>query len=116
MTWEIIATILGSLGGWECFKYILHRNQNKRIVEAQADSAEFGVLRETVEFLQQQLRNMVEQDAAKEQRFIEQTNRLREVQDREHKLMQEKAQVELDLQRYRCVVPKCANRQPQNGY
>ena len=116
MSWELIATVLTALGGWEGVKYFLNRKTNKRKEEAEADSAEFGVLRETVEFLQQQLKNMVEQDAEKEKRFVEQTNRLRETQDREHKLMIEKAQLELDLQKYRCVVPKCMNREPQNGY
>lgn len=116
MTWEIIVTILGSLGGWEAIKFFLHRKQNDRIIEAQADSAEFGQLRETIEFLQGQFKQMVEQDAAKEQRFIEQTNRLREVQDREHKLMMENSQLKLDLQTYRCVVPKCPNREPKNNY
>lgn len=120
MSWEIIfgtlATVLTTLGGWEAIKYLLNRKTNKRKEEAEADSAEFSVLRETVEFLQQQLKNMVEQDAEKEKRFVEQTNRLRETQDREHKLMIEKAQLELDLQKYRCVVPKCMQREPQNGY
>lgn len=113
---EIIATIAGTLGGWECIKYLINRKANHRKEEAEADAAEFGVLRETVEFLQQQLKSMVEQDAAKEARFIEQTKRLRETQDREHKLMNEKATVELELQKFRCIVKNCPNRKPQNGY
>ena len=112
----VVASIAGTLGGWEAVKYFLNRRSNNRIMEAQADSAEFGVLRESIEFMQTQFRSMVEQDSEKERRFVEQTKRLRETQDREHKLMNEKAQLELELQRYRCVVPKCMNRQPQNGY
>lgn len=113
---EIIATIAGTLGGWECIKYLINRKANQRKEEAEADGVEFGVLRDTVEFLQNQLKSMVEQDAAKEKRFVEQTKRLRETQDREHKLMQEKAKLELDLQKFRCVVKNCPNREPQNGY
>ena len=113
---EIITAIIAALGGWEAIKYLINRKENKRIKEAEADSVEFGVLRETVEFLQTQLRNMVEQDAEKEKRFVEQTKRLREVQDREHALMQDKQKIELELQRFRCVRPKCAQREPQNGY
>ena len=113
---ETLATIAGALGGWECIKYLINRKANQRKEEAEADGAEFGVLRETVEFLQNQLKNMVEQDAEKERRFVEQTKRLREIQDREHKLMQEKARLELELQRYRCVVKGCQSREPQNGY
>lgn len=120
MSWELIlgtlATVVTSLGGWEAVKYFLNRKTNKRKEEAEADIAEFGVLRDTVQFLQEQLHNMVEQDAAKEKRFVEQTTRLRETQDREHKLMLEKAALELELQKYRCVVPKCLKREPQNGY
>lgn len=112
----IVATVIGALGGWECIKYLINRKTNKRKEEAEADGAEFGVLRETVEFLQTQLKNMVEQDAEKERRFVEQTKRLRETQDREHELMKEKARIELELQMYRCVRKGCQNREPQNGY
>ena len=116
INWEIIATILGSLGGWEAIKYFIHRKQNNRIAEAEADGVEFGVMKETIEFLQEQLKEMVEQDAAKEERFREQTNRLRETQDREYKLIAENNQLKLDLATYRCVVPKCPNREPKNNY
>lgn len=113
---EVMAAVIGALGGWEAIKYLLNRKTNQRIAEAQADSVEFGTLKETIEFLQQQLKSAVEADAAKEQRFTEQTKRLRETQDREHKLMQEKAALELELQTYRCIMKKCPNREPQNGY
>lgn len=106
---EVIAALIGAIGGWEAIKYFLNRKTNQRIAEAQADSVEFGTLKETVEFLQQQLHD-------KEQRFCEQTDRLRKVQDDYFELLKEKAKLELDLQRYRCVVAKCPNREPQNGY
>lgn len=109
MSWEIIATIIGSLGGLECIKYFLHRNQNKRIAEAQADSDEFHVMRETIEFLQQQLKE-------KEERFAEQTTLVRKLNTEIIDLTKAKGQTELELQKYRCVVPKCMNREPQNGY
>lgn len=113
---EIFSALIAALGGWEFVKYLMNRKANNRIADAQADSAEFGTLRETVEFLQNQFRNMVEQDAEKERRFVEQTKRLRETQDRELALMKDKAQLELELQKYRCVVAKCPKREPQNGY
>ena len=31
-------------------------------------------------------------------------------------LNKEKAQLELDLQRYKCVIKGCVKRDPQNGY
>ncbi len=109
MSWEVIASILGALGGWEAIRYLINRKSNKRIADAQADQTEFAVLKETVEFLQIQLKE-------KEERFCNQTDRLRKVQDEYFTLMQEHAKTELELQRFRCVRPKCAQREPQNGY
>jgi len=116
MYWEILATIIGTLGGWEAIKYLINRKTNKRVAESEADSVEFGVLKETIIFLQEQMHNMVVADAEKEKRFVEQTNRLRKVQDENSQLQKEKSQLELDLQRYKCVREKCTNRQPPNGY
>lgn len=111
-----LGTVLTALGGFEMVKYLLNRNTNKRKEEAEADkaeaeanSADFSVLRETVEFLQEQLKD-------KEERFANQTERLRKVQDDYFTLLQEKAKADLELQRFRCVRPKCAQREPQNGY
>lgn len=112
----LVATIAGTFGGLEAVKYFLHRGQHVRIKEAEADSAEFTLLRETVEFLQAQLRSAVEADAEKEARFVEQTKRLRQVQDELSELQREKARVELEAQMFRCVVKRCPNREPPNGY
>lgn len=109
MTWEVIISIITALGGWETIKYFIERRQRKRISEAQADSDEFHVLRETIEFLQQQLHD-------KELRFSEQTDILRKANTELLELQKSKAQTELELQKYRCVVPKCLKREPQNGY
>ena len=109
---EIIHTLLTAvtvLGGWEAIRYLLNRKTNRRVEEARADSAEFSVLKETVDFLQQQLKE-------KEVRFAEQTEIVRQLNSDVLQLTNDKAAVELALQRYKCVVPKCASRQPQNGY
>lgn len=106
---EIITAVIAALGGWEAIKYFINRKTNKRIEEAEADSVEFGVLRDALQFLQTQLQE-------KEERFCNQTDRLRKLQDDYFALMKEKQQIELELQRFRCVRPKCAQREPQNGY
>jgi hypothetical protein len=106
---EIVATIIGTMGGWEAIKYLLNRKTNKRKEEAEADGVEFGVLRDSMEFLQNQLKE-------KEERFVNQTDRLRKLQDDYFELLKEKQSIELELQRFRCVRPKCAQREPQNGY
>ena len=45
------AAVLTALGGWEAIKYLINRKPNSRKAEAEADSVEFNVLRQTVEFL-----------------------------------------------------------------
>lgn len=106
---EIVATIIGTMGGWEAIKYLLNRKTNKRKEEAEADSVEFGVLRDSMEFLQNQLKE-------KEQRFAEQTDLVRKQNLDILQLNKDKAQLELELQRYKCVIKGCAKRDPQNGY
>ena len=104
-----LGTVIAALGGWEAIKYLLNRKTNARKEEAEADSVEFGVLKETMLFLQEQLHD-------KEKRFCDQTDRLRKVQDDNYNLLKEKSAMELELQMYRCIRKKCPNREPQNGY
>ena len=106
---ETLLTVITALGGFEAIKYFLNRKTNKRKAEAEADSAEFNALREYNEFLQRQLSD-------KEERFTNQTDRLRTIQDEYFDLMKKNAQTELELQKYRCIRAKCTNREPQNGY
>lgn len=109
MSWEFITTIIASLGGLELIKFFLNRSQHKRIAEAQADIDEFHVMRETIEFLQQQMKE-------KEERFAEQTMLVRKLNNEIIEKTKENGKLELELQKHRCVVPKCINREPQNGY
>lgn len=106
---EIIATIVGAVGGWEAIKYVMNRKTNSRVAEAEADTVEFTVLRETVEFLQMQLKE-------KEERFAQQTDLVRKLNTDILELTKNKGELELKLQRYKCVVPKCPSREPQNGF
>ena len=68
----VIASVLTACGGWEAIKYLLNKETNKRIAEAEADSVEFTLLRDTNNFLQEQLQN-------KEHRFAEQTELVRKL-------------------------------------
>lgn len=106
---EIVVSVITALGGWEMVKYCLNRKTNRRKEEAEADNVEFSVLREAMDFLQSQLKD-------KEQRFAEQTDLVRKQNLDILELNKEKAQLELELQRFRCVIKGCANRDPQNGY
>lgn len=106
---ETLMTILTALGGWEFVKYLINRKSNKRISEAEADSAEFHVLKEHIEFLQ-------EQNKQKEERFADQTQLVRNLNNEVLELTKKNGSLELDLQKYRCIRPKCQQREPQNGY
>ncbi len=108
-TIEMAVGAVTALGGWETIKYLLNRKANGRKAEAEADSVEFGVLKETMDFLQQQLKD-------KEQRFSEQTDMVRKLNAEVLELTREKARIDLELQRYKCVRKLCKDREPQNGY
>lgn len=104
-----LVTVLSAMGGWEALKWFLNRKSNSRVAEAEADSAEFHVMKETYEFLQGQLKQ-------KEERFAEQTQLVRKLNSEVLELTQQKAAVELELQKFRCIRQKCSSREPQNGY
>ena len=87
----------------------MNRKTNARMQETKADSDEFHLLREQIEFLQTQLRD-------KEVRFAEQTELVRRQNADIIKLMSEKAALDLELVLKRCERKKCAAREPQNGY
>ncbi|MDE6468050.1 MAG: hypothetical protein K2L28_04035 [Muribaculaceae bacterium] len=123
MEWQNLIALLTVLGGWDALKYLLNRKTNKRLEEAQVDTAqsqadsadaqatadEFHALREYNEFLQQQLQQ-------KEERFADQTDRLRKSQEREFELMKENTDLKLELATKRCERKRCGEREPQNGY
>ena len=104
-----VASIIGTLGGWEAIKYLLNRKTNARIADAQADSSEFSVLKETIIFLQEQLRD-------KEKRFAEQTNVLRQLNGENLRLTGENEKLKAERALKLCERPGCADRKPQNGY
>lgn len=108
-----ILTIVGAMGGFEAIKWGIrawrNRKTDARIEEARADVEEFKALREYNEFLQKQLSD-------KEERFVEQTGRLRQVQDELFTLKEENSNLKLEIALKRCEKRKCGDREPQNGY
>ena len=105
-----ILAIIGAMGGVEGVKWGIrawaNRKTNARIADAQADVEEFKALREYNEFLQKQL----------SERFVEQTGRLRQVQDELFTLKESYSDVKIELALKRCEKKKCGDREPQNGY
>lgn len=106
---EIVVSVITAMGGWETIRYCLNRKTNRRKAEAEADNVEFNVLKDAMDFLQNQLKE-------KELRFAEQTEIVRKLNTEVLELSRQKAQLELNLQRFQCVVRGCVNRDPQNGY
>ena len=108
-----ILAIIGAMGGIEGIKWGIrawaNRKTNARIADAQADVEEFKALREYNEFLQKQL-------SEKEERSVEQTGRLRQVQDELFTLKESYSDVKIELALKRCEKKKCGDREPRNGY
>lgn len=108
--WIMLVTALGGIEGIkQLVKWWMSRKTNASIEDAHADVEEFKALREYNEFLQKQL-------SEKEQRFVEQTDRLRKVQDELFTLKETNSDLKLELALKRCERKKCGDREPQNGY
>lgn len=106
--WQILVTVVGSFGGLEFIKWMFNRKTNSRIAIAEAETAEFHTLQETNEFLQRQLQ-------MKEERFVEQTNRLRTTQDELFKAKEAEYAALLELAQKKCEDQECPFRRPPNA-
>lgn len=120
MNWEVIGTILGSQTLLEFARWIKNRKTEARIAETHADSEEFATISQTNVFLQQQLKE-------KEERFAEQTKLVRSLNSEVIQITKEKAEVELEFERYkaakeielervRCLDHPCPWRTPPNAF
>ena len=105
----LVSALCGIEGMKQLIKRWMSRKTNARIEDAHADVEEFKALREYNEFLQKQL-------SEKEQRFVEQTDRLRKAQDELFTLKETNSDLKLELALKRCERKKCGDREPQNGY
>lgn len=106
--WQVLLAIFAGLGGLEFVKWIFNRKTNSRIMVAEAEIKEFHLLQETNEFLQKQLQ-------AKEERFVEQTERLRKTQDELFKAKEAEYASKLELAQKKCEDNECPFRRPPNA-
>lgn len=104
-----IIAVVGALGGIELVKWLSTRKAQERKADIEADHGEFDVLRETNEFLQKQL-------LAEEQRFAEQTTRLREITADLLANERELGNCKVEIERLRCTDLACPYRRPPNAY
>lgn len=125
MKWyEILALILGALGGFEFVKWLwaqfFNRKNNARIADSEADKSEFHVLQEIIQFLQEQIKE-------KEMRFAEQTELVRKYKTEildlttklakaEIKYAQDIAALEIQMMQVKCEDRECPFRLPPNAF
>ena len=124
MNWiEVIATVAGAFGGLELLKWLLTRKQSARMAESKADSDEFHYLKERIEFADKQLFD-------KEQRFVEQTNLVRDLNrqmlelntqllDKQVEignLQSEVSELRAERKMKLCERRGCEKRLPKSGY
>lgn len=105
----VVSAIVGSLGFWELIKYLLHRRANSRKAESEADASEFSVLRDTMIFMENQLKN-------KEERFAEQTAVVRKLNAENLELVREVTMLKTERGLKLCERRNCLKREPQSGY
>ncbi len=86
---------------------MINRKTNARKAEADADMVEFSVLKETVTFLQEQLRD-------KEKRFAEQTDLMRKLTNEDLELTKENATLRAGRALKLCERRNCLDREPQS--
>lgn len=124
---EIIMTVSGFLSGGG-LGWLLNARTNRRIAMSQADKsqvearqAEFDLLRQQIELNQQQNIALIEQLGRKEERFADQTARLRDIQRELSRTLDRVMRLTAALNHYRywhCRIPygpgprQCGRRQP----
>lgn len=109
VSWDVIVSLVGAIGGIEVVKMFFNRKANSRIVEAQADMSEFETLKNTTIFLQEQLRE-------KEVRFAEQTDVVRRLNTEVIELIKQRADRDLELAEVRCNDRECPFRTPPTAH
>ncbi len=117
------AGVLTALGGWEFVKWFLNRKSNRRIAEANAESIELKNEKDEFHFLRERLEYKDEAMMKKEQRFIEQTELVRDLNRQlldqtieNGKLQARISALEAERSMKLCEKRGCAQRQPQSGY
>lgn len=133
MEWSTILGILTCSGLIELLRFLSTRKHTKEQAKqaakqaaAEADDKWFDKyehqldrMNTQIEFKDKRIEDLNAENAAKERRFIEQTKRLRECQDREYKaqreiiqLTQRIGELELIIERHKCIKERCPFKEP----
>ena len=108
-TLTLIGIILGTTGFWRLVEYFVNRRANSRKADSEADASEFSVLRDTMIFMENQLKN-------KEERFAEQTAVVRKLNAEYLELVKELTVLKTERSLKLCERRNCLKREPQSGY
>ena len=118
-----VVSLLAALGGLEFLKWLWTRKSKARMAAAEADAAELKASADEYHLLKERIDNLNEQIAAKEKRFDEQTQLLRQTNKelleeiKQNGLLSAKiAALESERAMKLCQVRNCAKREPQSGY
>lgn len=118
-----VVSLLAALGGLEFLKWLWTRKSKARMAAAEADAAELKASADEYHLLKERIDNLNEQLAAKEKRFDEQTQLLRQtnkelLEEIKKNGLQAVRIAELEAERAMklCQVRNCAKREPQSGY
>lgn len=106
---EFVIALIGSVGGLELIKYLLNLRNNKRTKEIETDMKQFKAYQEQNAYWQKEV-------AKCNERYDEQTKRLRMEQDAHNATKEELTKLKVEFAVKRCEVQKCANRKPPTGY
>lgn len=118
-----VVSLLAALGGLEFLKWLWTRKSKARMAAAEADAAELKASADEYHLLKERIDNLNEQLAAKEKRFDEQTQLLRQtnkelLEEIKKNGLQAARIAELEAERAMklCQVRNCVKREPQSGY
>lgn len=118
-----VGGVIMAMGGWEAVKWLLTRKSNSRIAEANAEKAELENEKSEFHFLRERLEFKDKELMEKEQRFVEQTSLVRDLNRQlleqvidKGKLQARISALEAEREMKLCERRGCKERQPQSGY
>ena len=117
------AGVLTALGGWEFVKWLLNRESNERIAQANAENIELKNEVDEFHFLRERLEFKEKEMLEKEKKFVEQTELVRTLNRQlldqtieNGKLQARSSELEAERKMKLCEKRGCIDRQPQSGY
>lgn len=124
MDWiTTVVTVVTALGGFEGVKWLINRKSNARMAQASAEASELKNEVDEFHFLRERLEYKDKVLMEKEQRFVEQTELVRQLNRQLLDATIENGKLQAEISRLNaeramklCERRGCKERQPQSGY